>query len=173
MLSEPDRTLEDSLWISLLCCCDVCNAYLELPELEHLLENEINTLRWAEEVARIVRPLGWTSPETPSLLCPRCSAQENDRMENRLFQQCYAVLLYDSLEHYEFAIQSLTDHLRTNSSNAAAHHNRAVAYWEIGEAERALEDFAQAKTLAPANQMTANIRRNVLRKFCDLHPPLD
>ena len=40
-------------------------------------------------------------------------------MGDHLFQQCCGALMYNELEDYEDAIQSLTDHLRTNPGNAA------------------------------------------------------
>ena len=41
-------------------------------------------------------------------------------MNEDLFQRYYAALLYDEEEGYEYVIESLTDHLADNPSNAAA-----------------------------------------------------
>jgi hypothetical protein len=61
----------------------------------------VASLRRPRQVSFIVRP------------------QRDARMGDHLFQQCCGALMYNELEDYEDAIQSLTDHLRTNPGNAA------------------------------------------------------
>lgn len=89
-------------------------------------------------------------------------------MRDHLFQQCFGALMYDEEEDYEDAIRSLTDHLTSNSSNAAAYNNRAVAYWEIGRTENALADFAEAIRLAPNDSVPAKNRGMMLHKMGDI-----
>lgn len=81
--------------------------------------------------------------------------------------------MYDELEDYEAAIQSLTDHLRTNPGNAAAYHNRAVAYLEIGQPDHALGDFGEAVRLAPTDPMPAKVRGMLLEKLGNLPTALE
>jgi tetratricopeptide (TPR) repeat protein len=94
--------------------------------------------------------------------------QHQLRADNYLFQQCWAALMYDELEDYEDVIRLLTDHLQTNPQNAAAYHNRAVAYWEIGQSARALADFDEAVRLAPADSQPAKVRGMLLHKLGNL-----
>ena len=89
-------------------------------------------------------------------------------MDSHLFERCYAALMYDEEKEYEDAIRSLTDHLAANPSNAAAFNNRAVAFWAIGQTERALADFAEAIRLAPTDSQPAIHRGVLLQKIGDL-----
>jgi Flp pilus assembly protein TadD len=89
-------------------------------------------------------------------------------MGDHLFQQCYSALMYDEVEDYQYAIQMLTKHLTANPSNAAAYNNRAVAFWEIGQLDGALADFAQAVRLAPDDASPAKNRGMLLQRMGDL-----
>ena len=53
-------------------------------------------------------------------------------------------------------------------SNAAAYNNRAVAFWEIGEYDRALADFAEAIRLAPDDASPAKHRGMMLQRMGNL-----
>ena len=73
----PDDDLDEALYISLRCICTKCQAYLEMPEIEHLWENE--TSEWSRRSATIAKRAGWTVSAACNvdLLCPNCSAAEN------------------------------------------------------------------------------------------------
>lgn len=94
-------------------------------------------------------------------------------MGDHLLEQCYAALMYDEPEDYETIIQWLTHRLRANPSSVAAHHNRAVAYWESGQVERALVDFERAVRLASTDPMPAKIRAMLLQKLGNLPAALE
>ena len=89
-------------------------------------------------------------------------------MDGHLFREFFAALMYDEEEDYEPVIQSLTDHLAGNPSNAAAYNNRAVAFWETGYADRAREDFAEAIRLAPGEAQPAKGRGMLRQQQGDL-----
>ena len=65
-------------------------------------------------------------------------------MSDTLTTKSYRALIYDELEEYKEAIQMLTDHLFANPTNSVAYNNRGLAYWEIGQREKALADFGRA-----------------------------
>jgi tetratricopeptide (TPR) repeat protein len=50
-------------------------------------------------------------------------------------KEYFAVLLLDSVVHYEAMIQHLTGYLEKNPHNAIAFHNRGLAYLELGMEE--------------------------------------
>jgi Flp pilus assembly protein TadD len=89
-------------------------------------------------------------------------------MGDHLFREYFAALMYDEEEDYQSVIQSLTDHLVSNPSNAVAYNNRAVAYWEIGQTDRALADFAEAIRLAPDEAQPAKGRGMLRQRRGDL-----
>lgn len=65
-------------------------------------------------------------------------------MRNELLTRSFRVLLFDEIEEYEEAIAQITEHLKSNQSNACAFNNRGLAYSETGRGEEALRDFAKA-----------------------------
>jgi Flp pilus assembly protein TadD len=83
-------------------------------------------------------------------------------MLHELFRECFAALVYDDLEGYEETIQALTDHLAVNPANAAALNKWGVAFWEIGQPDRALEDCNRAAPLARDNPLPAKNRGMLL-----------
>ena len=89
-------------------------------------------------------------------------------MADYLLQRCFASLILDEEEDYAEVIRDLTAHLASNPSNAAALNNRAVAYGEIGELNRALADFGEAVRLAPADHHPAKNRGMLLQRMGDL-----
>lgn len=60
------------------------------------------------------------------------------------FDRCWSVFLFDSMEKYLSLIDVLTAHLASDPDCLAAYNNRAVAYDEIGEVDKAEADFKDA-----------------------------
>lgn len=81
-----------------------------------------------------------------------------------VFERTYGALMLDELEEYHEVIEALSEQIRTTSSGIAF-HNRALAYWEIGEAEKALKDFDRAVTELPKDYLPAQIRGMLLQKM--------
>jgi Flp pilus assembly protein TadD len=75
--------------------------------------------------------------------------------QNYLFQNYYKKFLFDDEEKYVRTIQTLTAGLADDPTNAAAYNNRAIAYCEMGECEKAAPDFAEAFRLAPNEPIVA------------------
>jgi tetratricopeptide (TPR) repeat protein len=89
----------------------------------------------------------------------------NWKMDKHITEQPWAALMYDSVEQYESVIRALTDHLGQNPGNGAAYNNRAVAYWEIGELDKALEDFHRAVANSAHDHRPAKHRGMLLKKL--------
>jgi hypothetical protein len=62
--------LADALWLSLICLCRRCGAYLELPEHDGLIDK--SPMEWAALVAPLAKVQGWSAPDDCSLECPEC-----------------------------------------------------------------------------------------------------
>jgi len=60
------------------------------------------------------------------------------------FARCWAALMYDSMEEYLSLIDALTAHLASDPECLPAYNNRAVAFDEIGEVDKAERDFRDA-----------------------------
>lgn len=73
--------------------------------------------------------------------------------------------MLDELEDYEALIDSLSDYISREDSAGVAYHNRALAYWEIGNVEEALRDFASAETLLPDNYLPSQIKGMLLERL--------
>lgn len=76
----------------------------------------------------------------------------------------YPALMYDELEEYEEAIETLTAHIESGGPSGAAYHNRAVALWESGHAAEALEDFDRAMAALPDSPLPARSKAELLRQ---------
>lgn len=74
-------------------------------------------------------------------------------------------LWLDELEEYQKLIQGLSEHIARSASAGAAYHNRALAYWEIGEIDNALRDFDQAIFLLPKSHMPSKSKGMLLQKL--------
>lgn len=61
-----------------------------------------------------------------------------------LLERSWSALLFDTLEHYDFVIAKLTAFLEQNSAHVPARNNRAIAYWEIGRLDEAINDLTVA-----------------------------
>lgn len=77
----------------------------------------------------------------------------------------YGALMLDELEEYEELIDALTTYIESGQSAGVAVHNRALAYWEIGDPERALIDFDQAAGLLPDSHMPFQLKGMLLQKL--------
>lgn len=70
-------------------------------------------------------------------------------MLHDLLVKSYRIFLFDEFEHYELAIERLTEYLKANPHNGIAYNNRGLAYSEIGRGGEALLDFAKAMEYSP------------------------
>jgi tetratricopeptide (TPR) repeat protein len=77
----------------------------------------------------------------------------------------YAALMLDESEDYELVIAELTKHIETGAPPGAALHNRAIAKWEIGRCEEALNDFDQAILELPHSHLPAQMKGMMLQKL--------
>jgi tetratricopeptide (TPR) repeat protein len=77
----------------------------------------------------------------------------------------YGALMLDEFEAYREIIDGLSECIRNNKSAGVAYHNRALAYWEIGEIENALHDFAEAEKALPNSHMTSQLKGMLLQKL--------
>ncbi|MGZ4788884.1 MAG: GNAT family N-acetyltransferase [Terriglobales bacterium] len=59
------------------------------------------------------------------------------------------MLLFDEMEEYQSVIATLNEHLRTHPDDAVAYNNRGLAHSEVGDADDAFGDFAEAIKHAP------------------------
>lgn len=77
-----------------------------------------------------------------------------------LLEKSYALLIYDELEEYSWAIARLTDAIEQGRGNTHAYNNRGVAQFEIGENDEAQKDYEAAASESPANAVAfANLAR--------------
>lgn len=78
----------------------------------------------------------------------------------------FAALLLDEREDYEALIEELSDHIASHGTTAGiAHHNRALAHWEIGQVDEALQDFGEAERLLPGDSMPSQLKGMLLEKL--------
>lgn len=68
--------------------------------------------------------------------------------DDDLVRRSYRGLVLDEVAEYEWIIRRLDQWLEGDPTNAHAFNNRAVAFLELGEVERAREDFDRAVLLA-------------------------
>lgn len=73
--------------------------------------------------------------------------------------------MLDEVEDYEAVIDDLSRHIGSGLPAGAALHNRAVAHWEIGQHEKALEDFDLAMAALPRSHMPPSIKGAMLAKL--------
>ncbi len=73
--------------------------------------------------------------------------------------------MLDELEEYEELIDALTTYIEGGQFAGAAVHNRALAYWEIGDPQRALIGFDQAANLLPDSHMPFQLKGMLLQKL--------
>jgi tetratricopeptide (TPR) repeat protein len=81
------------------------------------------------------------------------------------FDTPYGALMLDEIEDYEYVIKSLTEFIDAGNSIGPALHNRALAYWEIGQPEEALADFDAAISVLPSSPMPAKLKGMLLHKL--------
>ena len=67
------EAIEWSLWCTLMCQCEKCNAVLDLSKFDEL--NAENPIEWSKVVAPLVKSKGWSAPAEFQLLCPVCTNQ--------------------------------------------------------------------------------------------------
>ena len=81
-----------------------------------------------------------------------------------VFERTWGHLGLDELDEYHEVIDALSEHLSSAKSGIAL-HNRAVAYWEIGEIEKALHDFKAAVEELPRDYLPAQLQGMLLREL--------
>lgn len=77
----------------------------------------------------------------------------------------YAALMLDEVEDYELVIEELSRHISCGFPSGVALHNRAVAKWELGRFEEALDDFDLAIAALPRSHMPAQMKGAMLQKM--------
>jgi len=90
-------------------------------------------------------------------------ARMNSRFDY-VFMRTYGALLLDELEDYQEIISALSQRIEADGSGIAF-HNRALAYWEIGESDKALSDFTKAEKALPKDYLPAQIKGMLLQKL--------
>ena len=65
-----------------------------------------------------------------------------------MFDQSYSYLMYDEVDDYEWFIQEATDYIAAHPDCHHGYNNRAIAYFELGKLEKALDDFKLAIEIA-------------------------
>ena len=66
-----------------------------------------------------------------------------------LLAKSLRVLLFDEIEEYQSVIAALNEHLAANPRDGVAYNNRGLANSEMGHADEAFKDFAEAIKHAP------------------------
>lgn len=81
-------------------------------------------------------------------------------------EQPYGALMFDDRKDYEAFIVEMSAVAAAQGEKAGvALHNRALAYWEIGEADRALSDFDAAIPLLARDGMPNHMKAMLLRSL--------
>lgn len=88
------------------------------------------------------------------------------------FGHFYRALIFDDEEEYEDYIAAATKNIQENASDYSSLNNRGVAYWERGDIQAALDDFAAASNLAPNESAPLLNRANILEHTDDLEGAL-
>lgn len=77
----------------------------------------------------------------------------------------FSALMFDGDEQYSTLIAELSAYIAGTDEPGIAYHNRAMAYWEIGEIDNALSDFDEAERNLPKSHMPAQSRGLMLQKL--------
>jgi tetratricopeptide (TPR) repeat protein len=77
----------------------------------------------------------------------------------------FGALMLDEPEFYDEVIKELTQFINAGSKTGAAVHNRALAYWETGQIDKALSDFNAAIAQLPSSHMPAQIKGMMLHNL--------
>ena len=83
----------------------------------------------------------------------------------RYMAKPYGALLLDELEDYHAIISGFSEFIANDVSPGITHHNRALAYWEIGQTDNALLDFEAAEKKLPNSHMPPQIKGMLLQKL--------
>lgn len=86
-------------------------------------------------------------------------------LADHYLEKPYGALMLDELEDYQEIIEGFTECIQNNRSVGVAYHNRALAYWEIGEVDNALHDFTEAEKALPKSHLPSQIKGMLLQKM--------
>lgn len=75
----PINELEWSLWMALMCRCEICDKWEDLSSFNQLLESD--PIAWSKVVTPIVQAAGWSTPEEGILLCATCASKPRVKPE--------------------------------------------------------------------------------------------
>jgi len=84
--------------------------------------------------------------------------------EDWLLAKSLRVLLFDEMEEYKSAIETLNEHLAANPRDGVAYNNRGLAHSEVGEHEAAFRDFGKAIEHAPDDPIPYMNRADLLMR---------